>query len=363
MVGAARPGQRRHARARPLGSAEEPLSQKDRVGGLEIAVSLDRGAFLRDGDVLLWDAAIRRAVVAKISLRDVMVIHLDELGALAPEIAMRTCVELGHALGNQHWPALMKGSQVYVPLTVDRKVMSSVMNTHRFEGLRVRVRAWRRSRALPCAAQSRRLFGGAEGPVHTHEHETTTRIRTTTPVHDVGRRRRGQGRRGWLGASVAVRHFDVSDRRVLLSGGLESAIEQRVVTDAASLLAFARTAIAQAASGDGIALVHAHRAARVGDLAAVARIDERVFARKLSSESRTMSTRMGRKAAELGAQVIGGRRLSSNGATASKAAQRRAVSRCRVAVNFRLRIFRRRMHSWRTTTGSRSPSSARLCGS
>ncbi len=89
------------------------------------------------------------------------------------------------------------------------------------------------------------------------------------------------------------------------SGGLESAIQQRVVTDAASLLAFARTATAQAASGDGIALVHAHRAARAGDLAEVARIDERVFARKLSSESRTMSTRMGRKAAELGAHVIG----------------------------------------------------------
>jgi urease accessory protein UreF len=41
------------------------------------------------------------------------------------------------------------------------------------------------------------------------------------------------------------------------SGGLESAIQQRVVTDAASLLAFARTATAQAASGDGIALIHA----------------------------------------------------------------------------------------------------------
>jgi urease accessory protein len=89
------------------------------------------------------------------------------------------------------------------------------------------------------------------------------------------------------------------------SGGLESAIQQRVVTDAATLLAFARTATAQAARGDGIALIHAHRAAQARDLGEVMRIDERVFARKLSSESRTMSVRMGRKAAELGAQVIG----------------------------------------------------------
>jgi urease accessory protein len=151
--------------------AQKNRFRKKTSGGLEIAVSLDRGAFLRDGDVLLWDAAIRRAVVAKISLRDVMVIHLDELGAVAPEIAMRTCVELGHALGNQHWPALMKGACVYVPLTVDRKVMSSVMNTHRFEGLRYEFVPG--GEVVPYLAphESRRLFGGAEGPVHTHAHE------------------------------------------------------------------------------------------------------------------------------------------------------------------------------------------------
>jgi urease accessory protein len=84
---------------------------------------------------------------------------------------MRTCVELGHALGNQHWPALMKGACVYVPLTVDRKVMSSVMNTHRFEGLRYEFVPG--GEVVPYLAphESRRLFGGAEGPVHTHAHE------------------------------------------------------------------------------------------------------------------------------------------------------------------------------------------------
>ena len=43
---------------------------------------------------------------------------------------------IGHALGNQHWPALVKGTRVFVPLTVDHKVMASVMKTHRFEGIR-----------------------------------------------------------------------------------------------------------------------------------------------------------------------------------------------------------------------------------
>ena len=89
------------------------------------------------------------------------------------------------------------------------------------------------------------------------------------------------------------------------SGGLESAVQKRVVTDAATLEAFARTAVEQAASGDGIAVVWAHRAAAAGDLDELARIDGRVYARKLSSETRTMSVRMGKKFAEIGAEVTG----------------------------------------------------------
>lgn len=151
--------------------AQKNRFRKKSTGGVELAVSLDRGSFMHDGDILLWDAASARAVVARISLRDVMVIHLDGVAGAAPEIALRTCVELGHALGNQHWPALVKGACVYVPLTVDRKVMSSVMNTHRFEGIRYEFKPG--SAIVPYLAphESRRLFGGAEGPVHSHAHE------------------------------------------------------------------------------------------------------------------------------------------------------------------------------------------------
>jgi urease accessory protein len=89
------------------------------------------------------------------------------------------------------------------------------------------------------------------------------------------------------------------------SGGLESAIQKRVVTDADTLYQYARTAVEQAASGDGIAVVWAHRAAAAGDVAELVRIDERVYARKLSGETRTMSVRMGKKFAEMGAEVTG----------------------------------------------------------
>jgi urease accessory protein len=89
------------------------------------------------------------------------------------------------------------------------------------------------------------------------------------------------------------------------SGGLESAIQKRVVTDKVTLAAYARTSLQQAAMGDGIALIRAHRAAAAGDVDELVRIDGHVHARKLSSETRTMTVRMGRKHAELALAVTG----------------------------------------------------------
>lgn len=98
-------------------------------------------------------------------------------------VADETCVELGHALGNQHWPALVKGTCVYVPLTVDRKVMSSVMKTHRFEGIQYSFVPG--SEIVPYLAphESRRLFGAAEGAVHTHSPDSSHHSHDDSPSH------------------------------------------------------------------------------------------------------------------------------------------------------------------------------------
>jgi urease accessory protein len=89
------------------------------------------------------------------------------------------------------------------------------------------------------------------------------------------------------------------------SSGLESAVQEGVVTNATTLCAFARTAVEQAARGDCIALIAAHRAATADDVDTLARIDAQVYARKLSDEARTMSVRMGKKFTEMGVEVVG----------------------------------------------------------
>jgi urease accessory protein len=88
------------------------------------------------------------------------------------------------------------------------------------------------------------------------------------------------------------------------SNGMESAVQEQVVQDAATLSEFVFTATRRAATSDGIALLEAHRAARVADIERIVRADRAVFERKLSEETRTMTVRMGRKLAEVATTAV-----------------------------------------------------------
>lgn len=87
------------------------------------------------------------------------------------------------------------------------------------------------------------------------------------------------------------------------SNGLESAIQMQVVTDPASLRQFVETALRQAARMDGVALLHAHRAALAGDHAAILAADRALWCRRVGEEQQMMLARMGRKFAELALKI------------------------------------------------------------
>ena len=146
--------------------AQKNRLRKKTIGGTERAVALPRLYQLRDGDVLACSDT--DAIVVRITLKEVMVIDLAGAAALSPDAIARSCFELGHALGNQHWPAVVKDTHVYVPLTVDRKVMDSVMRTHRFEHVTYSFQPG--ASVIPYLAphEARRLFGGADATPHSH---------------------------------------------------------------------------------------------------------------------------------------------------------------------------------------------------
>ena len=98
-------------------------------------------------------------------------LDLSGLQKLPPEQLIERCVQLGHALGNQHWPAIVQNGFVYVPMAVNRLVMNSVMNTHHFKDITFRFAPGSEIVELLEPTQARRLFGGTERPMdggHTH---------------------------------------------------------------------------------------------------------------------------------------------------------------------------------------------------
>jgi urease accessory protein len=135
--------------------------------GNEFAVALKRNSHIADGDIIYYSPESNKVIVLRLDLNPVMVINLKQLDSANHETIMRLCIELGHALGNQHWPALVKGNKVFVPLTVDRKVMLSVMETHHFAGISYEFQTGRDVIPYLAPHELRRLFGAA---FQTHSH-------------------------------------------------------------------------------------------------------------------------------------------------------------------------------------------------
>lgn len=150
--------------------AQKNRLRKETEGGRTVAVSLERGAYLSDGDILLYDEERGEAVLCRIRLCPVMAVDMAGLRNLPAEAALHAAVRLGHALGNQHWPAVVRDGKVYVPMTADEKVMAAVMDTHAVPGTSYAFLAGEEVRKLLNREEARLLFGGAENPAGGHGH-------------------------------------------------------------------------------------------------------------------------------------------------------------------------------------------------
>lgn len=138
--------------------------------GEEYPIALARQTQVVDGDIVFLDEAAKKMGVLRLELNPVLVLDLSSIKDDGAENIIRRSLELGHAIGNQHWPAVVKGAKIYVPLTVDKKVMLSVMDTHHLEGVSYEFQEGREVIPYMAPHEIRRLFGGASHGNHHHEH-------------------------------------------------------------------------------------------------------------------------------------------------------------------------------------------------
>lgn len=134
--------------------------------GEEYIFRLPRHTQLRDGDIVAYDAPANLVTVISLKLQDVMVVDMGALSRQPFDVALSTAVELGHALGNQHWAAVVRGTKVYVPLVLDRKVMQSVMLSHNFEHITYQFRPADMVIPYLSPQEVRRLLGSSHHDSH-----------------------------------------------------------------------------------------------------------------------------------------------------------------------------------------------------
>lgn len=87
------------------------------------------------------------------------------------------------------------------------------------------------------------------------------------------------------------------------SNGLETAIHEKIVFDAATLEEYTQSISIQAAYSDGIVAIQTYRAALENNYAKIIEADHRLIEFKMNKEARLMQKRMGKKFAELSLQT------------------------------------------------------------
>lgn len=154
------------------------------ISGTEYPVALARHTHIVDGDIIDWNPESKKAIVLRLELSPVLVVDLAGIADKDHDTIIRISLELGHAIGNQHWPAVVKGTKVYVPLTVDKKVMLSVLETHHIPGISFEFE--KGLDVIPYLAphETRRLFGGAGQESHSHEHDHGHIVHCHDHAHD-----------------------------------------------------------------------------------------------------------------------------------------------------------------------------------
>jgi len=117
------------------------------------------------------------------------------------------------------------------------------------------------------------------------------------------------GRSGSSGMLHLARLLQLSDSTLPIgsfafSNGLESAVQTGIVSDPESLRAYVELILRQSSRMDGVALLHAHRAACAGAYEPILEADAELYCRRVGEEQQLMLTRVGKKFGELASKIM-----------------------------------------------------------
>jgi urease accessory protein len=101
--------------------------------GTDLGIALTDPGTLCDGAVLAYEPPSGRMIVVHVARQRLLVLTVE--GDRSDDVAERA-LRLGHVLGNQHWPVLVSGRRTEVALSIDERVVRTVLETYNLEGVR-----------------------------------------------------------------------------------------------------------------------------------------------------------------------------------------------------------------------------------
>ena len=99
--------------------------------GIEVGIIKNRDRPLRSGDLFRTDS--HKIIKVKLKEQELLVLDLSQLATNTPQAKL---VQLGHVLGNNHYPVEVRDCQILVKLITDKLTVEKLINDLQIDGLR-----------------------------------------------------------------------------------------------------------------------------------------------------------------------------------------------------------------------------------
>ena len=100
---------------------------------LAVGIIKSRDRALRTGD--LFKTESDKLLLIKLQEQELLVL---DFSAVEPDIYQAKLVQLGHALGNHHYPIMLQENKIYVQLITDKQIIEKLIGNLNIIGLQIK---------------------------------------------------------------------------------------------------------------------------------------------------------------------------------------------------------------------------------
>ena len=103
------------------------------ASGIAVGIIKSRDRPIQSGDLFRTNSD--KLLLVNLEEKELLVLDLSSVDS---NLAPAKLVQLGHTLGNHHYPIMMQGSKIYVQLVTDKLIVEKLINDLNIAGLQIK---------------------------------------------------------------------------------------------------------------------------------------------------------------------------------------------------------------------------------